>query len=354
MAATFVWGYVDRDYHCRFHGQCVDATNPKLSRPVAQKRLYKRIGVADQAPRVVERMHVNPSQEKQMTQCVQRLLNEAKNKGLLDLPDPGAPSDSKVDDADCPESVNRQKRDLVASDLGTGFDRCVPLVSKNPIGNPYHPLLTGMEMEDNIVRLGKGASYVLLGEGIECPSGGCKVMRSVSLTISNSKSVSINNGQDDMVSISNSTNWSNGVSTSEMKSITDSLQQSKQHVDSSGTTESTANSFQETVSKTHSIATDRSHTTANQKSITEVASWQHDNIQNQGSNDGFREDETIGRDSSRGMENGNSASSSVTASNTAKVNCNVKIGFEEQFGFEAAIWEFFKISVNVKVNLLLI
>lgn len=364
LAATLVLGYSEKDYWCRFHGQCEGEGGQSLSKPSLRsvkeglpssnpslqsvsRRLQKR-DLFSTAQDIVSLANIPAAIQNSVVSCVKSLLDGADKKGLLksdvDVSNPNA------DDANCPpEPSNRQKRDVIPPST-SGFERCVPLVSKNPIGNPYHPSLTGMDMENSIVRPGKGASYLLLGEGIECPQGGCRIIRSVSLAISNSKSVSINNGQDDMVSISNATNWSNGVSTSEMKSITDSLQLSNQHTDSSGTTESIANSFQETVSKTHFTATDKSHTTANQQSITEVTSWQHDNIQNQGSNDGFREDDTVGHDSSRGIENGNSASSSMSVTNTAKATCSVALTFEEQASLKIPFLKVFELNLSFKVE----
>jgi hypothetical protein len=158
---------------------------------------------------------------------------------------------------DDPQLVKRGKLSII--DSTTQNPSCLPLVSRNPGLNPYHPLLTP---KNSATRKIKAFPYILYETARDCTNQleNCRITIERSITISNSVSYSISDGKSNTLTNTFGNNTSTGSSSSSTKDVSKMIDISSSftQTDSNGIT--SAMSIQDSLAKTNELQSGNSKT----------------------------------------------------------------------------------------------
>ncbi|KAJ3206410.1 hypothetical protein HDU67_008211 [Dinochytrium kinnereticum] len=176
-----------------------------------------------------------------------------------------------------PKEERLRRRQLVQG--LTGFQKCIPLVSKVPMANPYHPSLTGLPLDKVVKRLGTGMAYSLTNKGVNClkQTNPCPWSQSTSVSVSNAISFAISRGETVTATETNSTNWSKGgsegVTNILSKASEDSITRTLAKTNSSSFSEN----LQDTFTKSNEITRGNTTTDTTENSWTNSRTWNREN-----------------------------------------------------------------------------
>ncbi|KAI8585438.1 hypothetical protein BDZ88DRAFT_21983 [Geranomyces variabilis] len=218
------------------------------------------------------------------TTAVVKPLAEASNTTYLDVPVvPTTANQTHVDRLTAahlgPDTRTRTKRDGVTdASVFTKPAVCLPLVSVNPVGNPYHPSLVGGVKDVNL-RAGQGFP-VPLGIGRKCEPPEvppCESSWTLTRSWTSSLSFTVNKGSQQSITNTLGKSKSTGDESSTAEAISDTLEQSVSHTSTKERGGSSSDTVATTLTKTTEVSLANTHTAGTESSTTDTTNEEETN-----------------------------------------------------------------------------
>ncbi|KAJ3188112.1 hypothetical protein HK101_009195 [Irineochytrium annulatum] len=280
--------------------------------------------------------------------CVSKLIQSAVDEGLLPSGTAGHVKSRR--DVGSPEIINAppafaRREDLIPP-LAASFDRCLPLVSTNPVANPYHQLLTGMPIDQVVSRLGNGIPVPLAG-GIHCAANTqpCPWSQSQQISITTGVSLGVTKGSESSYTATNASTWSRGTTENHIGAIAylspylfrqQILDNSFSKANTSDDSFAQASYIQYGLTRTHFNQTASTHVHTDFGSTTNSLTFNHRDSSSTTHDDGLLDNSNVlGTDTTVGA--GSSAATSNSEMNRRSVTVECKYSSDTGQTFEIAV-----------------
>ncbi|KAJ3223375.1 hypothetical protein HDU78_011327, partial [Chytriomyces hyalinus] len=149
-------------------------------------------------------------------------------------------------------------------------------VSKHVSANPYHDLLTGMNANDILARMGQGNGFNIASPtGIKCEQTDrpCTITITRSVTTSSSWMMSMSDALSTSYTSANSTSWGSSNTLTHGDQISANLERSMQCTKTDELNGSHAKEIQKTIQKTHESATENASTDGTEHQGIGMTTW---------------------------------------------------------------------------------
>ncbi|KAJ3199840.1 hypothetical protein HDU67_002523, partial [Dinochytrium kinnereticum] len=288
-----------------------------------RKRSFTELPISADEAGIPESVEA-PSMEKCNTYRPQNPDNINFKVGALSRRNQETPVGSAFGSGMCEAPVKPQEKLLrrrQAVQSLRGFQKCIPLVSKVPMANPYHPTLTGLPLDQVVRRLGTGMAYSLTNKGVNClkQSSPCPWSQTTSMSVSNAISFAISRGDTVTSTQTNSTNWSKG--------------------DSEGVTEilSKAETLQDTYTKSNEVTRGNTTTDSDEKSWTNSRTWNRENSKTRTESNGYDYTAMGGNEFTLNVGASKDSISQRNGERGLTVTCTISKGWENGFNLGAQV-----------------
>ncbi|KAJ3148317.1 hypothetical protein HDU86_007499 [Geranomyces michiganensis] len=202
------------------------------------------------------------------------------------------------------------------------FYKCIPLVSRNPSANPYHPLLTGMA--DSAVRYG-GGFPIRTGDNFPCTAGQgkCTYTKTRETTTAHTTSFTVTASDSQTFAKSDSESWNRAKEDSMAKAITDITDENWQKTRTSETSGSVARELSHTFTKAHEESVAKTHGTTDETSTANMRSWDHEQTSGWSTEDGNEWGHTDEENSQTNWNDESNWNDGYESSNEVSTGCSV-------------------------------